>query len=233
MSSARNHIKAPDLVLDNVSFSWPSAKKALNKCSFSIPHPGLWMLVGKNGSGKSTLFRLISGMIAPDEGRIICSFKTGLMFQNPDHQLLMPTCASDILLNIPTNLSFIERKIRIQEVLEIVGLTGMESRPIYTLSGGQKQRLALAGALASNSNLLLLDEPTALLDPVNQKKILEIVRTLCMNRQIPITAIWITHRLQELQYADGAAMMENGQVGPWHSGVSLRKLLKPLARRRV
>ena len=80
-----------DLKFDNVSFSWPNGVKVINQCSFSIEKPGLWMLVGENGSGKSTLFRLISGVIRPQSGKIFCSLKPSLDFQNPDHQLLMPT----------------------------------------------------------------------------------------------------------------------------------------------
>ena len=136
------------LVVNNVNFSWPSGKQVIKNCSFSVPSPGLWMLVGRNGSGKSTLFRLITGMLLPQSGQITSCLKPALMFQNPDHQLLLPTCATDLSLSVPLDLDAIERKNRIKLVLDQVGLTGMESRPIHTLSGGQKQRLALAGALA-------------------------------------------------------------------------------------
>ena len=84
-----------DLKVDKVSFAWPSGAKALENCSFSIPGPGLWMIVGTNGSGKSTLFRLISGIIQPQAGKINCNLKIAMMFQNPDHQLLLPSCFSD------------------------------------------------------------------------------------------------------------------------------------------
>ena len=227
------NLNTSDLLVENVSFFWPGGTPAVKNCSFSIPSSGLWMLVGRNGSGKSTLFRLISGMLSPQSGNITCKLKPALMFQNPDHQLLLPTCGSDLALSAPLELNSAQRKQRIQNVLDKVGLAGMESRPIHTLSGGQKQRLALAGALASEANLLLLDEPTALLDPVSQIKVLELVKSLCSSRSIPMTAIWITHRLQELEYSDGAAMMEGGKIGPWQSGFLLRKRLMPLARRRV
>ena len=218
------------LVVNNVNFSWPSGKQVIKNCSFSVPSPGLWMLVGRNGSGKSTLFRLITGMLLPQSGQITSCLKPALMFQNPDHQLLLPTCATDLSLSVPLDLDAIERKNRIKLVLDQVGLTGMESRPIHTLSGGQKQRLALAGALASNADLLLLDEPTALLDPSSQLRILELVKKLSARKIHPITAIWVTHRLQELEYSDGAAIMKNGQVGSWKSGPMLKKSLRPLAR---
>ena len=225
----------PLLEVRNLSFSWGAAAgfQVLKSCSFSIPRSGLWMLVGRNGSGKSTLFRLISGMLTPQSGEIISQLKPALMFQNPDHQLLMPTCGSDLLLSTPITLPNEARQRRIKIVLEQVGLMGMESRPIHTLSGGQKQRLALAGALASDANLLLLDEPTALLDPESQIKVLKIVKSLCTRKNNPMTAIWITHRLQELNHCDGAARLEKGQVGTWHSGFLLKKFLKPLAGRVV
>ena len=214
------------LVLENISFSWKAGSKALDKCSFTIPRPGLWMIVGGNGSGKSTLFRLISGLIRPQHGHIFCSLKPALMLQNPDHHLLLPSCASDLLLSIPLGLNPIERNKKINFVLKQVGLENFADRPIHTLSGGQKQRLSLAGSLLSQSNLLLLDEPTALLDPLSQKSILEIVRKISRkSNEKPITALWITHRLEELTYCDGAAIMSKGQLGQWFSGEQILKKL--------
>ena len=207
------------LVLENISFSWKAGSKTLDNCSFHIPSPGLWMIVGGNGSGKSTLFRLISGLLSPQHGQIFCSLKPALMLQNPDHHLLLPSCASDLLLSIPLGLNPIERNQKINFVLKQVGLENFADRPIHTLSGGQKQRLALAGSLLSQSNLLLLDEPTALLDPASQKSILEIVRKISRkSNKKPITALWITHRLEELTYCDGAAIMTEGKLGQWFSG---------------
>ena len=217
------------LTLKKACFSWPNGKIALNNCSFSITRPGLWMLVGSNGSGKSTLLRLLNGILEFESGYFYSTLKPFLMFQNPDHQLLLPSCASDLMLSLPSSFSRRERQHKINKVLCQVGMQGMGSRPIHTLSGGQKQRLALAGALASGANLLLLDEPTALLDPLSQKSILKIVRQLSSCIENPITALWITHRLEELSCCDGAAIMANGQVGPWLSGEDLFNHLKPLA----
>ena len=220
-----------DLKFENVSFSWPNGVKVLNKCSFSIEEPGLWMLVGENGSGKSTLFRLISGVIRPESGKIFCSLKPSLVYQNPDHQLLMPTCKSELMLcapknNLPSNLFDL-----IQSSLEKVDLGEMLDRPIHTLSGGQKQRLALAGALVSNSNLLLLDEPTALLDPQSQNSVLKLVKKLTSSSINPITAVWITHRLEELFFCDGAAIVKNGRISNWNSGSKVFQQLNSLALR--
>ena len=215
-----------DLKFEKVSFSWPNGINVFDQCSFSIEKPGLWMLVGANGSGKSTLFRLISGIIRPKTGKILCSLKPSLVYQNPDHQLLMPTCKSELMLSIPKATPNKNLLDLIQSALETVGLGEMMDRPIHTLSGGQKQRLAIACAVVSNSNLLLLDEPTALLDPQSQNSVLEVVKKLTTSSTNPIIAIWVTHRLEELLVCDGAAILKNGIISKWDSGLKVFKELK-------
>ena len=219
------------LEFNNVSFSWSKGFKVINQCSFTIEKPGLWMLVGKNGSGKSTLFRLISGGIRPESGTIFCSLKPSLVYQNPDHQLLMPTCKSELMLSISKNIPHYQFLDLIQSALDKVGLSEMLDRPIHTLSGGQKQRLALASAVVSNSNLLLLDEPTALLDPKSQNSVLQVVKQLTRSSINPITAVWVTHRLEELLFCDGAAILANGSISNWNSGSKVFQQLKSLAHR--
>ena len=219
-------LATPGLVFDRVSFSWPTGTRALHQCSFSLPGPGLWMLVGSNGSGKSTLFRLIAGLLQPQCGSIETPHRAALVFQNPDHQLLLPTTGSDLMLGMPPGKTGQQRRRRTANLLSELGLDGLERRPIHALSGGQKQRLAIAGALASDAGLLLLDEPTALLDPESQRTVLQSVRRLCNGDDKPLTALWITHRLDELACADGAAQMSNGRVGPWRSGASLLRHLR-------
>jgi len=179
-----------------LGFDWPSGRPALRSCTFEIPSSGLWMLVGSNGSGKSTLLRLIAGLLPPAAGSITCRGRPALVFQNPDHQLLLPSCGSDLQLGLPGGLSDAERAQRVASALARVGLPGLQGRPIHTLSGGQKQRLAIAGALASEASLLLLDEPTALLDPDSQREVLELIQHLCHRSDSPLTALWITHRLE-------------------------------------
>jgi energy-coupling factor transport system ATP-binding protein len=220
---------SPTLVVDQLGFSWPNGHSALNHCSFSIPRPGLWMLVGGNGSGKSTLLHLIAGLLTPARGRLQRPLKPALVFQNPDHQLLLPSCGSDIELSLPEQMSAEQRRQEVERALDQVGLSGFRQRPIHSLSGGQKQRLAIAGALASQAQLLLLDEPTALLDETSQLEVLTLIHTLCRRAEQPITALWITHRLEELRWCDGAALVERGSVGPWQSGQQLERRLSPLA----
>ena len=219
------------LEFDQVSFSWPNGVNVINQCSFSIVKPGLWMLVGENGSGKSTLFRLINGGIRPKSGKIFCSLRPSMVYQNPDHQLLMPTCKSELMLSVPKNIPQTNLLELIHSALEKVDLDEMLDRPIHTLSGGQKQRLALAGAIVSNSNLLLLDEPTALLDPQSQNSVLKVMKKLTSSSADPITAIWVTHRLEELYFCDGAAILKNGAISNWNSGSKVFQELKSLALR--
>ena len=217
------------LEFDKVCFSWPNGVKVLNQCSFLIKKPGLWMLVGENGSGKSTLFRLITGVLLPESGNIVCSLKPSIVYQNPDHQLLMPTCKSELMLSVPKTTPKSKLLDLIQSALEKVDLGEMLDRPIHTLSGGQKQRLALACAVVSNSNLLLLDEPTALLDPKSQNSVLKVVKKLASSSVNPITAIWVTHRLEELLFCDGAALLKDGCLSKWNSGAKVFQALKSLA----
>ena len=214
------------LEFDQVSFSWPNGVNVINQCSFSIKKPGLWMLVGENGSGKSTLFRLINGGIRPKSGKIFCSLRPSMVYQNPDHQLLMPTCKSELMLSVPKTIPQTNLLDLIHSALEKVDLGEMLDRPIHTLSGGQKQRLALAGAIVSNSNLLLLDEPTALLDPQSQNSVLKVMKKLTSSSVDPITAIWVTHRLEELFFCDGGAILKNGQISEWNSGSKVFQELK-------
>ncbi len=220
-----------NLEFSNVSFSWVNGVKVIDQCSFSIKKPGLWMLVGANGSGKSTLFRLISGVIRPSSGKVFCSLKPSLVYQNPDHQLLMPTCKSELMLCVPKTVPTSMLFDLIQSALDKVDLGEMLDRPIHTLSGGQKQRLALASSIVSNSNLLLLDEPTALLDTQSQNSVLKVVQKLTSSSSNPITAIWVTHRLEELFFCDGAAILQNGSISKWNSGAKVFQELKSLALR--
>ena len=206
----------PHLEFKDVSFSYPEKRENLIfQCNFSINKPGFWMIVGKNGCGKSTLLKLINGIIKPKKGTINCKANIGMVFQNPDHQILMPNCWSELLINIHQNISNYEITKKIDYVLDQVGLNGFEKRPIHTLSGGQKQRLTIACALVGNKNFILLDEPTALLDKVSQLKVIKTIKNLTNDHGKPISALWITHRYEELIYADAVAELKNGFLSNW------------------
>ncbi len=206
----------PHIHFKDVTYSYPGKKQNLIfKCNFSIKKPGFWMVVGKNGSGKSTLLKLINGIIKPKYGIIDSKANIGMVFQNPDHQILMPNCRSELLININQNINDYEINKKIEHVLDQVGLTGFEKRPIHTLSGGQKQRLTIACALISNRNFILLDEPTALLDQNSQLKVLNTIKNLTSDNKNFLSALWITHRYEELTYADSVAELKNGFLSSW------------------
>lgn len=169
------------------------------------------MLLGTNGSGKSTLLRLLAGLLQPQSGEIQIMPPVGFVFQNPDHQLVMPTVGADVAFGlVEEKLSPAQVQARVSEALAAVNLLNLQRRPIYALSGGQKQRIAIAGAIARQCEVLLLDEPTALLDPDTQLDLVAQVRNLVKSRGL--TALWVTHRLDELNYCDGAFLLEQGRV---------------------
>jgi len=199
------------IAIESVNFSWSAQSPVLQDCSLYGPKGEFWMLLGTNGSGKSTLRKLMTGLLAPQSGQVNLVQPVGFVFQNPDHQLVMPTVGADVAFGlVAENLSTAEPRQRVQEALAAVNLLHLQRRPIYALSGGQKQRVAIAGAIARHCEVLLLDEPTALLDPDSQLDLVDQVRQLVKTRGM--TALWVTHRLDELNYADGAFLMEAGRI---------------------
>src|SRR6478672_4827865 len=199
------------IVVENLAFQWPKGGSVLQDCSLVVPKGEFWMLLGTNGSGKSTLLRLLAGLLNPQAGQIRTSQPVGFVFQNPDHQLVMPTVGADVAFGlVAEKLSPLQVRQRVEEALAAVNLWAFQRRPIYALSGGQKQRIAIAGAIARHCEVLLLDEPTALLDPDSQLDLVVQVQRLVKNRGI--TALWVTHRLDELNYCDGAFLLEKGEV---------------------
>lgn len=211
MSDALVNGPAPAISVRELCFSWPKGEQVLKSCSLEVPKGEFWMLLGTNGSGKSTLLRLLAGLLQPNSGEIRVEGQMGFVFQNPDHQLVMPTVGADVAFGlVEEKLSFPQVKTRVREALAAVNLEMLERRPIYALSGGQKQRVAIAGAIARHCEVLLLDEPTALLDPDSQLDLVAQVRSLVKSRAI--TALWVTHRLDELNYCDGAFLLEKGEL---------------------
>ncbi|MCF4966038.1 ABC transporter ATP-binding protein [Nostoc sp. CMAA1605] len=199
------------IIVKDLKFNWPNGDTAIASCSLEVPRGEFWMLLGTNGSGKSTLLRLLAGLLAPTSGEIQVLHPVGFVFQNPDHQLVMPTVGADVAFGlVEEKLPIATVKARVKEALGAVNLGAFQLRPIYALSGGQKQRVAIAGAIARHCEVLLLDEPTALLDPDSQLDLVASVRTLVKSRGI--TALWVTHRLDELNYCDGAFLLEKGQL---------------------
>ncbi len=169
------------------------------------------MLLGNNGSGKSTLLKILGGLLQPQSGEWSVEKPLGFVFQNPDHQLVMPTVGADVAFGlVDEHLPLAEIRNRVDDALSAINLLELKRRPIYALSGGQKQRVAIAGAIARHCQVLLLDEPTALLDPDSQIDLVKRVRNLVKERGL--TALWVTHRLVELDYCDRAFLLEAGRV---------------------
>lgn len=199
------------ITIRDLNFHWSQETPILQACTLEVPRGEFWMLLGTNGSGKSTLLRILAGLLAPQSGEVAVLPPVGFVFQNPDHQLVMPTVGADVAFGlVEERLSYRQVRQRVEEALAAVNLWHLQRRPIYALSGGQKQRVAIAGAIARHSEVLLLDEPTALLDADSQLDLVAQVRQLVKSRGM--TALWVTHRLDELDYCDGAFLLEAGRV---------------------
>lgn len=210
-TGASTGISKAAITVRQLQFQWPSGATVLQDCSLEVPRGEFWMLLGTNGSGKSTLLKVLSGLMLPASGQIEIAPPVGFVFQNPDHQLVMPTVGADIAFGlVAEQLSYSQIRQRVEEALGAVNLNHLQRRPIYALSGGQKQRVAIAGAIARHCEVLLLDEPTALLDADSQLSLVAQVRQLVHQRGL--TALWVTHRLEELDYCDGAFLLESGRV---------------------
>ncbi len=183
------------------------------------------MLLGDNGSGKSTLLKLLTGLLQPQQGQANINGTFGYVFQNPDHQLVMPTVGADVAFGlVGEQLPLPTVRDRVFEALSAVNLAHLIRRPIYALSGGQKQRVAIAGAIARHCEVLLLDEPTALLDPDSQIELVTLVSSLVKARNL--TALWVTHRLIELDYCDRAVLLRDGHVVDQGAPDRLRAVLE-------
>ncbi|XP_043715335.1 ABC transporter I family member 10 [Telopea speciosissima] len=184
----------------------------LKDCSLQIPSGQLWMLLGPNGCGKSTLLKVLAGLLNPTGGTAYVRRPKSFVFQNPDHQVVMPTVEADVAFGLGKfNLTEDEVRSRVEKALDAVGMSGYLQRPVQTLSGGQKQRVAIAGALAEACKVLLLDELTTFLDENDQIGVINAVKSSLAGSG-DVTALWVTHRLEELEHADGAVYMEDGKV---------------------
>ncbi|MBL1173491.1 energy-coupling factor ABC transporter ATP-binding protein [Pantanalinema sp. GBBB05] len=211
----------------DLCFRWYKGDTVLRSCSLNVPRGEFWMLLGTNGSGKSTLLRLLAGLLQAQSGEIKPMPRCGFVFQNPDHQLVMPTVGADVAFGlVEEHLPPDQLQARVAEALDAVNLLPLIRRPIYALSGGQKQRVAIAGAIARHCEVLLLDEPTALLDPDSQLELVAQVQKLVKSRNL--TALWVTHRLDELDYCDGAFLLEQGKVVDQGDPQRLRQRLMQL-----
>lgn len=179
------------------------------------------MLLGANGCGKSTLLRCLAGLLKPQKGCIRMQGCFGFVFQNPDQQVVLPSVFSDVGFGLGRcDLSQEEITALVLHSLDRVGMAEYLDAQTSSLSGGQKQRVAIAGTLAQNPDILLLDELTTFLDGVDQKMVVECVQNIVHPKKGlydedvdgRVTALWVTHRLEELRYADRVTFMDKGRV---------------------
>ena len=223
-NSAPASAEAPIICVRDVSFTYDGEAFALSGASAQVERGEFVCILGGNGSGKSTLAKHLNALLVPDKGRVeVCGMDTserqhtyairqsaGMVFQNPDDQLVASLVEDDVAFG-PENLGVptAELRQRVTQRLEDVGLSGFEKHETHALSGGQKQRVAIAGALAMNPKILILDEASAMLDPRGRKGLMRVVRSL--NDQ-GMTVVMITHFMEEAALADRVIVLDGGKV---------------------
>lgn len=214
---------------DNVSFAYEledeGVVNAVNDFSLNVPEGQFLAVLGHNGCGKSTVAKLINGILVPNKGKVTVEGmdtsdeeKTvdirrivGMVFQNPDNQIVATIVEDDVAFG-PENLGVEPSEIRkaVDNALKAVGMYEFRNREPHRLSGGQKQRVAIAGVLAMKTKCIVMDEPTAMLDPQGRKEVMDTVMKL--NKELGITVILITHYMDEAVKADRVIVMDGGRI---------------------
>ena len=198
---------------------------ALRGVSLTIEQGSFVVVLGHNGSGKSTLSKTFNGIVLPDEGQVLVEGmdtanehlllsirqRVGMVFQNPDNQIVANVVEEDVAF-APENLGVPSEEIRrrVDDALAAVGMSEFVTHAPHLLSGGQKQRIAIAGVLAMEPACIVLDEATAMLDPVGRAEVLSTVHRL--NREKGMTVVLITHHMNEAEEADRVVVMDDGIV---------------------
>lgn len=212
----------PIVSCENLTYSYPGADgPALADLTFELRAGEYVGVVGPNGGGKSTLVRLLNGLLKADSGSVSVGGldpatepfevrrKVGMLFQSPENGLVAPFVEDDVAFGLENLGSRREEmRERVREAIRAVGLEGYERREPHTLSGGEKQRVALAGLLALEPEVLLLDEPTSMLDAAGRGEILERLEGLQGTR----TVLHVTHHLEELLDADRVLVLNAGKL---------------------
>lgn len=214
---------------DNVSFAYDSEEeqpiRAVNDFSLTVPEGQFMVILGHNGCGKSTVAKLVNGILVPTKGKVtVAGMDTadedktvdirrnvGMVFQNPDNQIVATIVEDDVAFG-PENLGVEPSEIRkaVDAALKAVGMYEFRKREPHRLSGGQKQRVAIAGVIAMNTKCIVMDEPTAMLDPQGRKEVIDTVMKL--NKEFGITVILITHFMDEAVKADRVVVMDDGCI---------------------
>lgn len=210
--------------IDNLQFSYEHEDRSvINDITFSI-NKGEWVaLIGHNGSGKSTIAKLLMGLFFPDQGTIKYNGirlspdtvwdvrkKVGMVFQNPDNQFVGTTVKDDVAFGLENNsVPRVEMLQRIEESLKAVRMLDHLDQEPHLLSGGQKQRVAIAGVLAIQPELIILDEATGMLDPRGRKEVLSTIQQIKKEKQISVLSI--THNSNEVLLADKVIVLDQGR----------------------
>ena len=218
-------IKTQDL-----AFTYPGTEdqvntRALRGVDVTIERGSFVVILGHNGSGKSTLAKTFNAVLLPSGGKVYVEGmdtmdesllleirrRVGMVFQNPDNQIVANVVEEDVAF-APENLGVPSAEIRkrVDDALEAVGMTQFVKHAPHLLSGGQKQRIAIAGVLAMEPECIVLDEATAMLDPIGRREVLAAVEKL--NREQGITVVLITHHMNEAEHADRVIVMNDGLV---------------------
>ncbi|MDI3547418.1 MAG: cobalt/nickel transport system ATP-binding protein [Halanaerobiales bacterium] len=208
----------------NLNFKYSNGTEALRDISFSIDKGSKTALLGPNGSGKSTLIMHLNGIILPQRGKVIIDGKevnkkteqeikkkVGVVFQDPDDQVFSTTVWEDVAFG-PINMGMTEEIVRekVEKALKLVGMWQLKDRMPYHLSYGQKKRVALAGILAMDSDIIVLDEPGAYLDPRGKQDLFEILNELHGNKK---TLVIATHDINLVaEWADRIIILKEGQL---------------------
>ena len=217
--------------IENVFFSYDSVedgqpvKNAVDGVSLTVEQGEFVAVIGHNGCGKSTLAKHLNAMLLPDSGKVYVDGddtadenktweireKVGLVLQNPDNQLVASIVEEDVAFG-PENLGVEPGEIRerVDKALKAVGMYEYRLHAPYKLSGGQKQRIAIAGVIAMQPDCIVLDEPTAMLDPQGRREVMATIKQ--MNEEKGITIVLITHYMDEAAQADRVVVMDHGKI---------------------
>ena len=216
--------------INNVEFLYESTEehggsRVLKNVSLNIKKGEFLAVLGHNGSGKSTLAKHLNAILVPDKGTVLVDGiltsdeeklydirqRVGMVFQNPDNQLVATIVEEDVAF-APENLGVPQKEIqeRVDYALSAVNMAEFKKHAPHMLSGGQKQRIAIAGVLAMKPDVIVMDEPTAMLDPQGRREIMETVKKL--NREEGMTVVMITHFMDEAAQADRVIVIDNGKI---------------------
>lgn len=192
----------------------PDETNAINGISFEMPDNSIMGIIGPTGSGKSTLLMLLSGLIKPDSGNIKLKGRAGIVFQYPEYQLFEETVLKDVAFG-PTNLGIKGPRLTklIKDSMALVGLDydQLANKSPFDLSGGEKRRVAIAGILAMSPRLLILDEPTAGLDPKAKQSILKMIQKIHKQNQIDV--ILVSHNMDDIaRLCDSILVLNQGNL---------------------